>query len=188
MDFTIEPLNIIKTVKRKATVVIAGIAISIAANAAPISPVLSDLAIDEPLVTVIARSVTTPRVPMLDLEKIGEIGNRIASLEASIASHGKDMMDDKANALWNNLLSASAAIPFDKVFAQYDPYSSSIFFSYNFASGHRIDATVYSDEEDQDVYFSIASKGEVFFQNALPRDIFFKNVISTWRNIYNDAV
>ncbi len=188
MGYSFVPNNVINTVKRTAKVTIAGIAIAIAAIAAPIEPDLSKVTISDPLEKIIAKYVPTSKTPSLQLTEMHALGIRTGKLEISIAKHGKPEMDDKALAMWKDLLPDSAKIPFENVFAQYDAESESFFLAFDFKNGHNLEATTYVDEEDEYVYFSVISAGKVFFQNSLPRDVFFKQAKSTWQQFTeNDA-
>lgn len=188
MDFVFESTNIIRTVKRSFTVCIAGLTIGIAAIAAPIKPDLSNMTIPIPLEKTIARAVISDRLPKLGISQLEAYGERISLLESSLRQHGMKKMDDKASALWKNMLPDMVDIPFSKVFAQYDNISESFFFIYYFKSGQRLEATTYVDSEDYNVYFSIVSGDKVFFQNILPRKFFFEKAKSTWEQFEENNV
>lgn len=188
MDFVFESRNIIKTAKRTFKVCIAGLTIGIAAIAAPIKPDLSNMTIPIPLEKTIAHAFISNRLPKLGISLLEAYGERTSLLESSLKQHGMRKMDDKAAALWKKMLPDMVDIPFSKVFAQYDNVSESFFFTYNFKSGQRLEATTYVDSEDNNVYFSVVSEGKVFFQNVLPRKIFFEKAKSTWKQFEENNV
>ena len=180
MDFVFESRNIIKTAKRTFKVCIAGLTIGIAAIATPIKPDLSNMTIPIPLEKSIAHATLSERLPKLNISQLEAYGERTSLLEKSLRQHGMRKMDEKASVLWKIMLQYMVEIPFSKVFVQYDNVSESFFFTYNFKSGQRLEATTYVDSEDNNVYFSIVSEGKVFFQNILPRKDFFEKAKSTW--------
>lgn len=180
MDFSFEPTNIIKTIKRTMTVTVAGFALAIAAVAAPVPPDLNNMTIPNPLEQVIASATPSLKMPEWDIDKMSLQGRRTRMLEESLRKNGYSEMDNVALRIWDELVPNTASIPFDKIFAQYDSDSESFFFVFDFKSGQRLEATIYVDENDDDVYFSVVSKSELFFQNVLPEEEFFDRAKSTW--------
>lgn len=170
----------IRTVARKTIATIAGISVLIAVNASATAiPNLSDMSMPDPLETVIAN--TQPgSTTSIDVSEWAALGRRMERLENSIAAHGRDYMNEDARQLWSKMISKAAGIPFEKVFVQFDDYSESFFFSFDFIEGYRMEATTYVDDDDSNVYFSVVEKGNVFFQNVLPREDFFLRSKSTY--------
>ncbi|MCH5218104.1 MAG: hypothetical protein J1F07_06090 [Muribaculaceae bacterium] len=189
MDFVFESRNIIKRVKRTLTnVCIAGISIGIAVIAAQNTPDISSMSIPIPLEKTIACAPISNRLPQKGISLFEGYGERTYLLESSLKQHGMKNMDEKALSLWKEILPDMIEIPFSKVFAQYDKVSESFFFTYNFKSGQRLEATTYVDSEDNNVYFSIVSEDKVFFQNILPRKVFFEKAKSTWEQFEENNV
>ena len=186
MDFAYVSNTNNQTIKRTLTVTIAGIAVAIAACSAPSTLAMSDATIFDPLANAIETSTVTHSLDNLGVPKIDETIRRAKLLDDSLRLHGYDIMDANSMTLWKILLSHSANVPFSNVYAQYGESSESFFIVFYFDSEHRIDATIYADEDDRNVYFSIASKGEVFFQNALPINEFFECTKKTLKPILND--
>lgn len=186
MDFEYVSNTNTLTVKRTLTVSLAGIVVAIAANSAPSCYEISNAAICDPLANTIVNSSSSLSIDNLGVPQIDETISRAAQLDYSLRLHGYDKMNANSMDLWKILLTHSANVPFSKVYAQYGETSDSFFLVFYFKSGHRIDATIYADEDDNYVYFSIASMGEVFFQNALPIDEFFERTKKTLTPILND--
>lgn len=185
MEFSFQPVNIIKTVKRTVRVVIAGFVFTIAVNASA-TPVLEcGMNFSEPLEQVIANATFTPKIPKINYDFLKAREERLSLLDLSMTAHGLKDMSEAAYDNWKNLQFKVAEIPFEKVFAQYDDSVDSFFLVLSFSSGHTIEATYYQD--DDNVYFSVFSKGEIFLQNAMPKDIFFDRVNAIWSKIVNDV-
>lgn len=187
MNFSFEPNNIIKTVKRTVQITIAGFVLAIATVAAPATPKLTNLSIPDPLEQVIANASPSARTPNLQIgdikisRTVTPVMRRSEMLEYSLSKHGQSRLTEDALILWKELLPKNARIPFSKVFVQFDDLSESFFFAYDFKSGQRLEATTYIDDEDDDVYFSVFSENRLFFQNVLARDAFFRKASEIWR-------
>lgn len=188
MKFSYSFVEDLKVVKRTVTVFIAGIAISMALNAAPVNMESLPMSCPDPIEQVIADAEPGCNVPAIDYEELNKIGQRIEMLDRSLKMHGYEYMDESARSLWTGIERKAAEIPFKAVHAQYGKNSESLFISYTFASGHRLDATTYTDKEDDSVYFSVFSQGELILQNSMSRDIFFKKAKSTWNEIVNGEI
>lgn len=104
-------------------------------------------------------------------------------MNESLSVHGFKYMTEESNELWKDILPKATAIPFRKVFVQYGRVSESFFFTFDFAEDRSVEATLYVDEEDDNVYFSALSKGETFLQSRLPKDEFFARTASIWGDL-----
>lgn len=188
MNFIVEKEQLseiaLKPIVKKIPLHIASIVVC-AANVANATPVdTSRFEVDIPISSEVMTAPLSDKMP--DFNEwclIGESANRTAMLNSSLKNHGYGEMDSTAASMWREISRLASEIPFSSVAAQYDRDSGSFFLMFGFASDRRIEATVYVDEEDDDVYFSVSTKGEVFLQNSIPMVDFFSKVASLWRNI-----
>ena len=182
MNFSFEPTNIIRSVNRTVKkVVLAGVVVLMAASATPVTASLNGFSLSDPLEKKIALCVSPQSISASDIIQLSGLERRIDNLQNSLKVVGTESLPLDAKALWDKMVIPAANIPFESVFSQFDSDSESFFFAFSFKSGQRLEATIYVDEEDDDVYFSVTEKGKVIFQNTLQRENFFRNANSTWR-------
>lgn len=106
-----------------------------------------------------------------------------AQLVYSLGKHGGEKMNPEAKVLWQKILSYSVDVPFSDIFVQYDDYGESFYMAYKFKNDRRMEATMYVDDEDPNVYFSVYSGNERFYQSYLPQSEFFSKSVKLWTSV-----
>ncbi|MCM1143038.1 MAG: hypothetical protein NC453_31110 [Muribaculum sp.] len=182
MEFKYSFVDNLRVVKRTLTTVIAGITLTIAANASPVNLDSQTMSCPDPLEQVIEEAANIKVSPAIDYAKL----LRMVNLELSLSRNGGTEMDSDASMIWHRLVTEASDLPFNNVFAQFGSESESFFLSLSFASGHRIDATTYIDEEDDYVYFSVFHDDKIILQNSMPEELFYAKAKKIWASDANE--